>query len=278
MALDAYALTTLAKAKEYLRADGSDDSLITNLINSASARIETYCQRQFLSRDYSEWYDGTGDQELFVENIPVTAVTRLSRDRISSLAISNSNGTWASIRSNGTNLYCRLVSGATDTTNTLAYGTYTTITTLAAAVNALGSGWSANDLGYGTYPTSDIIDCPALNCGDGQYAYLENPEDAENDWRWDEDSGRLYLPGGFSQGRQNILVEYTGGYSTVPYDVEECCHAILAYMYHGTQRDPALQSEKLGDYSWTTRSGQDDNSVIEQIMESRLSKYRRIIV
>lgn len=278
MAVDTYALTTLAKAKVYLRAGDDDDALIADLINSASAAIETICNRQFVSRDYTEEYDGNGSQYFYPNHWPVSKVSRLSIGRLNVLGVQcgSSSMTYADIRSDGTNLTLTHVDSSGSTSTDLAYATYTTITALAVQINATGSGWAALDLSYGDYLTADILDLPAsysLN----KYAYLQQPYQSVSGWRWDSDRGRLWLPSGFPASTQNIWLEYTGGYSTVPGDVEQACLMLIAYNYFGTRRDPGLQSEKLGDYAWAAKSGGGDSGFYTQLKKS-LETYMRIAV
>jgi hypothetical protein len=47
-------------------------------------------------------------------------------------------------------------------------------------------------------------------------------------------------------------------------------------MYNGTRRDPALKSEKLGDYAWT--AADDSGESIYKELGTRLEKYKRITI
>jgi hypothetical protein len=46
-------------------------------------------------------------------------------------------------------------------------------------------------------------------------------------------------------------VAYNGGYDTVPYDIEQVCLEAAAQMYRDRKRDRGVQSESLGDYSYS---------------------------
>ncbi len=64
MAIESYALTTLARVKTNLpNLSGSDiDTLLENLIDAATDFIESLCERRFKETDYSEeLYDGYND-------------------------------------------------------------------------------------------------------------------------------------------------------------------------------------------------------------------------
>lgn len=66
---------TVSEVKQYLGLTVSDDdALLARLVLGASAWIESYCSRTFLAATYSERYDSTGGDTLFLRNRPVTAV------------------------------------------------------------------------------------------------------------------------------------------------------------------------------------------------------------
>jgi hypothetical protein len=76
-------LTTLATVKEYLEIETSDtefDSLLTRQITASSRQIEIYCNRAFDIQSYSETYDGTASDLLFLKQTPIQSVTSLSID------------------------------------------------------------------------------------------------------------------------------------------------------------------------------------------------------
>jgi len=81
--LDQYALVTLDNVREALGftvTESGDDSLLTNLINRVSTRIETYCRRKFKVRSYTEYHDGDGSPEVLVDNYPIVSVDSLWDD------------------------------------------------------------------------------------------------------------------------------------------------------------------------------------------------------
>lgn len=75
------ALTTLAKVKQYGGIDSvEDDLLLARMIDSASASIESYCSRSFVSAARAEVRDGTGTRRMSMRHFPVTAVASLTID------------------------------------------------------------------------------------------------------------------------------------------------------------------------------------------------------
>lgn len=78
MALDQYALCTVQNLVDFGGEsinEANDRSTLESLINSVSASIETYCSRKFLTREYTEYHDGTGEPYIFPYNSPITTVS-----------------------------------------------------------------------------------------------------------------------------------------------------------------------------------------------------------
>jgi len=76
-------LTTLANVKEYLDIESDDttfDLLLERLITASSMQIASYCNCDFTTQDFSESYDGTASDILFLNHTPIVAVSSLSID------------------------------------------------------------------------------------------------------------------------------------------------------------------------------------------------------
>ena len=87
MALDTYALTTREAVHAHRIANGErlnttpeTNNLIDNLINAVSARFESYCDRKFKSRSYTEYLDGKGWSVIYPKQYPITEVTSIYDD------------------------------------------------------------------------------------------------------------------------------------------------------------------------------------------------------
>lgn len=73
-----YALTTVADVRAIPGMDSSiSDDYIIRKINQATEMIEGYCGRRFKATDYTEYYDGSGIDELLLRNFPVNSVTSI---------------------------------------------------------------------------------------------------------------------------------------------------------------------------------------------------------
>jgi hypothetical protein len=74
-------LITVEYAKTALQISGvTEDARLAVLVSAASAAVEKYCQRTFLSASYTEYYSGTNTQRLALRRRPVSAVTSVKLD------------------------------------------------------------------------------------------------------------------------------------------------------------------------------------------------------
>lgn len=270
------ALTTIAKFKAYIgKTDNDDDAALTTLLTNATSAIEKYCDRILDSTTGREFYDGTGDYELYANNYPITAITLLSVGRQPVLRINNTDSTaWnAHVTVDATTMTLTINGGTNDGTDELTLATYT-ITTLAAAIIAKLKGWGAtvSISDYGVWSAEEIIPCPALRCFDTDYAYVECPDEPETDFKYEANTGRLYLGTGFPIGRQNVTLKYTYGYTTVPGDLEQICNDLMNLWWQGRRTDYSLKSERLGDHWKTMAEGGHD---IPDHFQKRLAPYKK---
>lgn len=84
MTLDPESLTTLAAVKAQLEidpADTSQDELLADMIQAATAAVETFCKRRFAYSDaVTETFLAYGVRELFLRRPPVESVAVVSMD------------------------------------------------------------------------------------------------------------------------------------------------------------------------------------------------------
>lgn len=87
MTIDEYALTTRVAVLnhrvangEILKATPETDNVIDTLINSVSSNFESYCDRKFLTRTYTEYYNGKGHSVFYPNQYPVTDIIELYDD------------------------------------------------------------------------------------------------------------------------------------------------------------------------------------------------------
>lgn len=279
-------LTSLSRVKEHMNLSVSTyDSKLNTLLASASRAIEKYCDRKFISESFVEYVNGKDvwrNDYINLRNCPVTAISRVAVRPETILEIKNTTASnqRATVQVTSTGLSLSRVASGTTTTSTLAFSSYTTVTALANAVIALGSGWTATVNGdsnnYGGWPTSLIKTIQgALNAKDGARILMYVQE--LYDYRLDETEGTLW--GTFPTGYQSIEVRYTAGYDTIPDDVQQGCCAIVGTLFDLSNSDGTKLSERIGDYSYTNVTPAEGYAaIVGSDAKFLLDSYRKVRV
>ena len=257
----------------------TNNYLLSQIADRISDMAERYCQIDYEAATISERYDGDGGSLLMLDNRPVNSVTRIAVSPVTAISITNtlSTATGAYVDVGATTLTLTVMVGAVTTTNILTLATYGTMTLLVAAINALSAaGWSATvSSAYEDYSPTELIDAEtfyALNTA----VTLEIFTGGESDYILYPEKGWIVLRSGvFSPGYRNVLVTYNYGYATIPGALKERVLQMISYVYHQASANPTLQSERLGDHSWTRATGVMATDSLDKMMESSLSLWRR---
>jgi hypothetical protein len=288
MAVDTYALVTLAQLKNWLGITSTDDDVILeDAIDRATSIIETHCDRKLKSRVFYEFVMPQGERTVTVDNYPIVSIDTIAYGSAISMTIesdSASTDVLATVENNGTNIRLRKVaSDGTSTTATLALADYLTTSAIVNYINASVSGWSAtlteNAYSFSLYRFGGrgVIDAP---CN------FEYPRDNVSEYRVDYSTGLIHLiadrfPGirsddasanRFPSGFYPVFVQYTAGFETVPADLQQVCIEVAADLYRERKQDKTITSESLGDYSYTQAG-------VAELLEGRMGKlagYREI--
>ena len=67
---------------------------------------------------------------------------------------------------------------------------------------------------------------------------------------------------------QSTLIEYSAGYTTTPDDIHQACLVLAGTMYLSRKSDTSLQSESLGDYSYSMASADSSRAMMEDMLGS----------
>jgi hypothetical protein len=274
-------LITVARARLAIAAitDASQDGLLQALVTACSDAIEKYCRRRFVTWNYDELYNGEGQRRLLLRQYPVQSVQAVRYRPVTVLKVTNTLAAnvqaRVSVLSTGLQLVSVNAGVKTTVTAGLTFAGNPTLTALAAAVNAVGNGWSAQVVGdstnYGGWPSGDLYvpasygdalegsgtlqSQGALQCVAGSYAELKMHTYELQGYQWDTrgwllraipyTDPELLHPEDlvFPVGINNFRVQYTAGYTTVPETVQEACARWVSYLWYLTQRDPALASQ-----------------------------------
>lgn len=277
MAVDTYALITLAALKTELGITAlTYDTLLEDSIDRATGTIESYCRRKLKSRRFYEWHDAGGQAQLRVKNTPLSSVYYVGYGNQLALTVSSTIASDVAVLlivEEDRIRLARRASNGTETATSLLFTTYNTAGELATAIAAT-TGYSAT---VGT-------DCPAQwirRIGGRDLkttsCLLYYPDRGDLDAEVDADRGILNLhrtlaDAGLPRGSLSVLIEYDGGYVTVPYDLERAAIMLATRYYYGRQRDTGVTSQSIGDYSETIAVGDALNAEVKEL----LSPYRRL--
>ncbi len=237
--------------------------------------------RNLDSQTYSEYYDGgpMPYDRVQLTQFPVTSISRVATYPQPALQIQNTDTTSnqrATVAVTSTGLTLVRVASGVSTTNTLAFSGNATVGLLATAISALANGWTAQvQSPFTNWASADFRPVQGAMTAMGNGATLELytedlPTWVESSagytaygWRLDADTGILI--GTFPQGQQNIRIDYTAGFATIPADVQEACVAYVQDLYQSELLNNNVKSESLGPYSYTL------NDAAKVAMSSRIT-------
>ena len=290
MAVGTYALTTLAGLKAHLGITVSTyDTILEQYIDHASAKIERWIGRQIKLRNYSEWYGGNDVRSVRVKQYPINNVvgvyTGLAAAMTIASTVSSDVRLTVSINTdplgtvaNGVLAPCavltRTTTAGTTTTDTLLFSTYPTTTLLVAAINAI-TGYSAT--------VSTAMRCAQLHPragGDIKMAtVMLTGVNVSSEFVYDSYLGIVTIrqdafptmashSARYPSALQSTLIEYSAGYTAVPDDIHQACLVIAGTMYLSRKSDTSLQSESLGDYSYSMASADSSRAMMEDMLGS----------
>ena len=280
-------LCTLTRAYQNLQgytSGGSYDTLVATLITASSDAIAKYCRRDFYSRAYDELYSGNGDRRLIVREYPIQSVKSVRYRPVTVLKIINNtaSNTQARVQVTSTGLTLTWTDNtATAQTSSKTFSGNATLAAMATAINAIGSGWSAQVVGdpggdYGLWPSADLYVPPSYGDGTTSQGNLTaRLVYAELKLHTYELAGFQFDPRGwllraipytdpdllhpedlvFPPGINNFRVQYTAGYTTIPESVQQACAMWVAMLFYQTQRDPQMAHFALPgsvNQSWQT--------------------------
>jgi hypothetical protein len=282
MAVDQYAITTLAALKSYLGISAvTDDAVLESAIDRATYAIESYLDRYVVQRRIYEWTTANGAGALVLRHPPVGHVhyvafgsqacmyvrSTVATDISATVTISENRMTLVRVQSDGTETVTQKQFAIHKTTNALA--TQISATTGFAATLAVNTTAQRMNRIVGR----DLVNAP-LTVTFADQAQLDTTADlhrgilyyGRNGYDPDDGGGRWPAP------PISVFVDYDGGYETVPPDIVHACQLIAARIYNGRKRDTGVQSESFGDYSYTLGSGAEMDAEALRL----LSPFKRI--
>lgn len=233
MAVDQYALTTLAAANTYLglTADGGVvDAYVETLINRASDMIESALNRLLKARLYvKERHSGIGQEQLYFNQYPVLAVNldNLSWDAAAKTLTRNDGGSFVK-------------DGFADGNEVLVQNSE-----FNSGLLTINGVVTANVITFDEVIVDDVIDDNVIISRCRELWINDSLVDGDD---YEVNSDHIYYRSGFSIDHMNIRVTYYAGYDTIPDDIEAKC---LELVKMGYDKNKNVKSEKIGPYSVT---------------------------
>ncbi len=264
--LAANALTSLNRVKAYTRISTSNtthDDLIKHLINEASDRIERLTNRKFAAADYRQWLNGDGEGRLVVPYYPIIYIQRMASGSTDALEIQYSgNAIRATVQVYDAGIRTHsMVAAGTETNTNTTFASYPTLSTMATQISTI-SGWTATQQGDDA-SSKDLHQTGGVEAKSQSVTFTRPGSDSSLyrldreggvitlqgsvDFAWDTSAGELAMPQGFG----NILVEYRAGYETIPEALDGLCARFVADLFNHSAHDGSIQSESIGDYSYS---------------------------
>lgn len=253
---------------------GANAGYFASLVSAASDAIRAECHRDFIVSSYVEYHSGVPNQRVLrLRQFPVASISRVATAALG-LQVNNSgtSAQRATVATSTAGLTLATVAAGVASSTTLPYASYPTLGALAAAIAALGPGWSAQTLSgaYGSFagwPSADLKETQGAVTALAGGALLEIYEDyraggwpldtwadaswsaSPGAWRLDAETGELF--GYWPRGQLNIRVDYTAGFASVPEAVQEACVQLAADLYGQSQLNGAVDNARLGSAAYT---------------------------
>lgn len=288
---------------------------LPEVVNAASGLFRVWCNRTLTQGIYVEQVPVEWNGEIRLREPPINWMVRIQSTPRVAITISNAtaDAAWVAPIAMGdqyigvtiTGLTLWWESGGLTNSFPITFAANETITTLASAVSAAGSGWTATpDTVLGALPVTELFD---LQQGRGAgpndqpngAAYnvysqtvtnqRPNPDDGERTGIWwvgrrgwggfdpswgpgaEEFANYGYGTAGTAiSGR--VKVTYNGGYTTIPYAIQAALAELVKANFRRLMLPDFLKSESDGSYSYTVANEMISN--LPQAVRMTLALYR----
>jgi len=292
------ALTDLATLKIFLGiTDGSQDSLLAQLVAAADAIVKNYCKRDLELAVYEEYLDGSGVNALALRQRPVRTTTLTGTTTIGSPIVTGLASTAAllvgqAVIGTGVPVGAKVLtvdsaSQVTLTVNAAANGTVPLLFGLAVWLD--GGGYYGDGVGAFAAGTQLVVGrdfALKRDKGDlgesGLLVRLGGGIINGNMWSHPWPGLRrgtltASAPPVWPPGLGNVKVQYTAGYAPVPADLVDATLQVAAWVRRCGPQGGPITSEQIGRYSYQIGAGGGDGSVPELgSIRATLSRYREI--
>lgn len=267
-----------------------DDNDIADMIQEMIEEWlkNTKCFRTFESTTYTnDLYDGNGMTSLFLDNWPITAISRIAITREDAIKIKNTSTdcTTAYVGISSTAINLTVSGGDNEGTDEILFADYATMTDVVDQINTLSDeGWSAElyHSDYGDIKSTELLETFAKYCGarantTANWEYLEMAGEPIVNFKVYKNRGEIYYSGSFPEGEQNIIISHTSGYTstTMPEDLKKGILISIKFLFS------QWKEERLGvtDFSLSGFMTQKlERTELPQIALNVFDKYARKVI
>ena len=241
--------------------------------------ISRFCRRTFESTDYDVLLQGTNTRSLFLPEYPVTKIVVRS-DRIPAVQVINDSPTAqaATVEVRAGGLRLELTENGITTGWSLVWPDFPTLGAMSAAVNLLGSGWRAIlSPRFAGWKSEDLKPYVGVRSARQLVVSLEPHWHYLSDFRLVPETGEVVRGSGWWGGTWAYRVQYTAGYEALPDDLILAAVELAGATQTALRTDPTMQSESLGQYSYT-RATQLGWEAISLVSRSTVQSYRKTTI
>ncbi len=260
-------------------ADPSD--LVATIRDGVEADVINEVREDFAEASYAnQRYSGNGSRYLRLRNWPVTVLSSVAfaTRRVMQIRNTSSDLTRATVVVDVVDQEMRLtvVGGTNAGTDTLdlTNASYDTIGELITAIDALGGGWdaTAQDSRYEDLLSTELVEVKGLavadieDNGNPPYEDLFAP-DPLTFVDVNGATGMMYLPNDWPSGYLNVMVSYTGGYSTIPSDLKIAVLRLVKMIYDKHQESADGVKTITGFATYTDEIPAGIKNTLEKYMD-----------
>lgn len=254
-----------------------------NMIEAASAEIIGYCGRNFISGNYTQWvWTDQARSGVVLKEYPVAYIESIHDSLEDAIVLTNNATNAVSARAwvgPDRKLYLQVVGGTSNGLQTidLTVAANDTLSELVNAVNALSTGWNATlATGSSGYDLcAYLVESTGAPVPTGGLTLQRLGPAIDTSYFYDAANGLLTIQYYGSKYQPALWVRYRGGYDTLPADLQLLTARYALAMQGELGRDPTLESERIGDYSYTRAAS---SSSVLMALEGQLKNWKSNVV
>lgn len=258
------------------------EALLEQLVDDTLARMERYTRSRLFDDgtdvDAVLWDHGG---QLVLDDGRVTSIRYVAVDSRDALRVRYTGSGRGTISVTATAVELQtVIPGNSTVVTTIQLDDSTAVQDVVDDIN-LVSGWTAELVEDGR--SLDLVAFPPQDAE--EELDVESWAEADDEYRADLDAGVVYLDGvtrsyGGSRVAGQARVRYRAGWDPLPADLEGVLLTAAKAGLDAQRRDAGLQSETLGDYSWTAAAGSVPAAAVDEAIRAQaavLDTYRRML-